>query len=140
VRRDGTARRWALPAAIIGGALTTAISAALASIGQNAPASVGQHAPASSAAFNQCAVCHSIDGSNGTGPTLQHLIGRKSGAVPGFRYSRAMKNAAIIWDEATLARYLTDPQELVPGNIMPFAGVADASQRAEIIAYLRTLR
>lgn len=130
--RRRTARRWALPAAIVGGALTTAISAALASIAQNAPAA--------SAAFNQCAVCHSVDGSNGTGPTLQHLIGRRSGTVPGFRYSRAMKNAAIIWDEATLARYLTNPQELVPGNIMPFAGVADAPQRADIIAYLRTLR
>ena len=122
------ARRWALPAAIIGGALTTAFS------------SSAQNAPAASAAFNQCAVCHSIDGSNGTGPTLQRLIGRRSGTVPGFRYSRAMKSAAIIWDDATLDRYLTNPQDLVPGNIMPFAGVAEAPQRANIIAYLRTLR
>jgi cytochrome c len=130
VRRGGTgvARRCALPAAIIGGALATAV------------ASIAQNTPAASAPFNQCAVCHSIDGNNGTGPTLQRLIGRRSGTVPGFRYSRAMKSAAIIWDEATLDRYLSNPQELVPGNIMPFAGVADAAQRAEIIAYLRTLR
>ncbi len=99
-----------------------------------------QNTPAASATFSQCAVCHSIDGSNGTGPTLLRLIGRKSGAVPGFRYSRAMKRAEIIWDEATLDRYLANPQELVPGNIMPFSGVADAQERADIIAYLRTLR
>jgi cytochrome c len=136
--RDGnSAARWrALPATIIGGALATAISAALAA----ALASIAQSRPAAGASFNQCAVCHSIDGSNGTGPTLQRIIGRRSGTVPGFRYSRAMKSAAIVWDEATLDRYLTDPQGLVPGNIMPFAGVADAAQRAEIIAYLGTLR
>ncbi|HWX32437.1 MAG TPA: c-type cytochrome [Steroidobacteraceae bacterium] len=136
--RDGNSRaRWcALPAAIIGGALATAAAA----IAQNTPAAIAQNTPAAGAPFNQCAVCHSIDGNNGTGPTLQHLIGRRSGTVPGFRYSRAMKSAAIVWDDATLDRYLTDPQELVPGNIMPFAGVADPAQRAEIIAYLRTLR
>jgi cytochrome c len=128
--RDGNSgARWcALPAAIIGGALATAAAA------------IAQNTPAAGAPFNQCAVCHSIDGNNGTGPTLQHLIGRRSGTVPGFRYSRAMKSAAIVWDDATLDRYLTDPQELVPGNIMPFAGVADPAQRAGIIAYLRTLR
>jgi cytochrome c len=121
------ARRWALPAAILGVALAAAVSP------------IAQTTPAASDAFSQCAVCHSIDGSNGTGPTLQRLIGRRSGTVPGFRYSRAMKSAAIVWDEAILDRYLTNPQELVPGNIMPFAGVADAAQRAEIIAYLKTL-
>jgi cytochrome c len=137
--RDGnSAARWcALPAAIIGGALATAT----ASMAQNTPAaSMAQNTPAASAPFNECAVCHSIDGSNGTGPTLQRLIGRRSGTVPGFRYSRAMKSAAIVWDDMSLDRYLTNPQELVPGNIMPFAGVADAAQRAEIVAYLRTLR
>jgi cytochrome c len=125
---NSAARRCALPAAIIGGVLAAATS------------SIAQNTPAASASFNQCAVCHSIDGSNGTGPTLQHLLGRRSGTVPGFRYSRAMKSAAIVWDEASLDRYLTNPQEFVPGNIMPFGGVADAPQRAEIIAYLRTLR
>ena len=95
---------------------------------------------AQSATFNQCAACHSVDGSNGTGPTLKGIIGRKSGTVPGFRYSRAMKGAAITWDEESLDRYLSNPQEVVPGNIMPFPGVTDAAQRADLIAYLKTLR
>ena len=105
-----------------------------------AAASVAQDAPAASAPFKQCAVCHSVDGSNGTGPTLRGILGRRSGTVPGFRYSRAMKSAAIVWDEGSLDRYLTDPQGLVPGNIMPFSGVPDDSERAEIIAYLKSLR
>jgi cytochrome c len=105
-----------------------------------AAASHAQDASAAGGPFNQCSVCHSVDGSNGTGPTLKGIVGRPSGAVPGFRYSRAMKAAAITWDEAALDRYLTDPQALVPGNVMPFSGVSDAAQRAAIIAYLKTLR
>jgi cytochrome c len=105
-----------------------------------AAASVAQEARSQSSAFSPCAACHSVDGSSGTGPSLKGVIGRTSGTAPGFRYSRAMKSAAITWDEASLDRYLANPQEVVPGNIMPFSGVADALQRAEIIAYLKTLR
>jgi cytochrome c len=111
---------------IIGGALITAATG----IAQN---------NSTNAAFLQCTVCHSIDGSNGTGPTLKGIVGRKSGSVPGFHYSRAMRNAALTWDAASLDRYLKDPQESIPGNVMPFSGVADGAQRAEIIAYLKSL-
>jgi cytochrome c2 len=69
-----------------------------------------------------------------------YCIGRRSGTVPGFRYSRAMKSAAITWDEGSLDRYLSNPQAFVPGNIMPLSGVSDGPQRAAIIAYLKTLR
>ena len=92
-----------------------------------------------SAPFAPCSVCHSVDGNNGTGPTLKGIVGRKSGSVAGFRYSHAMRSAAIIWDEVSLDRYLKDPQELIPGNVMPFSGIADSAQRAAIIAYLKTL-
>jgi cytochrome c2 len=68
------------------------------------------------------------------------IVGRKSGIFPGFRYSRALKNAGIIWDEKNLDAYLTDSQKLVPGNVMPFSGVADAKQRADLIAYLNTVK
>jgi cytochrome c len=105
-----------------------------------AVATRGQDTSAFSAPFNQCAACHSVDGTNGTGPTLKGIIGRKSGTVPGFRYSRAMKGAAIIWDEGSVDRYLSNPQDVVPGNIMPFSGIPDAAQRANLIAYLKTLR
>ena len=89
--------------------------------------------------FAQCSVCHSTDGSNGVGPTLRGVVGRKAGTVAGFRYSRAMKTADITWDEQHLTDYLADPQKIVPGNVMPFAGMTAAKQRADIVAYLRTL-
>jgi cytochrome c len=104
-----------------------------------AAASIAQNSTAPSTAFNSCEVCHSVDGINGTGPTLKGVVGRQSGTVPGFRYSRAMKSAGITWDDKSLDRYLADPQELVPGNVMPFSGIVDGAQRAAIIAYLKTI-
>ncbi len=90
--------------------------------------------------FAQCSVCHSTDGTNGVGPTLRGVVGRKAGTVAGFRYSRAMKAADITWDERHLTDYLADPQKEVPGNVMPFAGMSDVKQRADIVAYLVTLK
>lgn len=103
-------------------------------------ASRAQDTAAGRQVFAQCSVCHSVDGSNGTGPTLRGVVGRKAGTVTGFRYSRAMKAADITWDDRSLGDYLTDPQKVVPGNVMPFAGLADAKQRADVIAYLGTLK
>jgi cytochrome c len=91
-------------------------------------------------AFDQCAACHSTDGTNGTGPTLKGVFGRQSGMVVGFRYSRAMRGAGVTWDEKTLDQYLSNPQEFIEGNVMPFAGVPDPAERAAIIAYLRSLK
>jgi cytochrome c len=90
--------------------------------------------------YAQCAACHSIDGSARTGPTLKGIFGRKAGMVVGFRYSRAMQRANIVWDDKSLDAYLDRPQQEVPGNTMPFAGIADAKQRADLVAYLQTLR
>ncbi len=92
------------------------------------------------AAFAQCAACHSVTGSNGVGPSLKGIMGRKAGSFPGFRYSRAMKTYGKSWDKTNLAAYLANPQQAVPGNTMPFAGVPDASQRAAIVNYLATLK
>jgi cytochrome c len=92
------------------------------------------------AVFAQCAACHSVTGSNGVGPSLQGVIGRKAGTFPGFRYSRAMKSYGKVWDKTTLAAYLANPQQAVPGNTMPFAGVPDAAQRNAIITYLASVK
>jgi cytochrome c len=54
--------------------------------------------------------------------------------------SAALRGAEIIWDERSLDAFLTDPQKAVPSNVMPFSGIADAKQRADLIAYLKTLR
>ncbi len=98
-----------------------------------------QDASAGKGVFAQCAVCHSVDGSNGVGPSLQGIVGRNAGTFAGFRYSRAMKAANRTWDATTLDTYIADPQKAVPGNVMPFSGIPDAKQRADLIAYLKTL-
>jgi cytochrome c len=98
-----------------------------------------QDMPAGKAAFAQCGVCHSIDGSNSVGPSLKGIMGRKAGTAAGFRFSRGMRASNVVWNAKTLDQYLTDPQGLVPGNVMPFAGVLDSKTRAELIAYLASL-
>jgi cytochrome c len=103
-------------------------------------AAIAQDAVAGKKAFAQCSVCHSTDGTNGVGPTLQGIVGSKAGEVPGFRFSRAMKASNIMWDDKSLDAYLADPQKTIPGNVMPFSGLADAKERADLIAYLKTLK
>jgi len=90
--------------------------------------------------FANCAPCHATNADNGAGPGLGGLVGRKSGSVAGFRYSRAMKAANIVWDDKSLDSYLAAPQDAVPGNTMPFSGIVDAGERRDLIAYLETLK
>jgi cytochrome c len=87
-----------------------------------------------------CAACHAVQGAAALGPSLNGVLGRKSGSVPGFAYSRAMKSASITWDEKSLQAFLADPQKVVPGNRMPFAGVPEPSEATELVHYLKTLR
>lgn len=100
----------------------------------------GQAAVQPPKAWATCVACHAAQGTPSIGPTLQGVVGRKSGSVPGFGYSRAMKSANITWDDKSLASFIEDPQQAVPGNRMPFAGMSDPGEVAEIIAYLKTLR
>lgn len=89
--------------------------------------------------FRACAPCHSLEpGRNLTGPSLADLWGRKAGLFPGFdRYSDALKASGIVWDDRALDQWLTDPQRMVPGNQMPFAGIKDAGARADLLAFLK---
>lgn len=113
--------------------------AIVATIAIASPFAHAQDATAGKAVFAQCTACHSVDGSNGVGPSLQGVVGRKVGTFPGFRFSRAMKAAGTTWDATTLDGYIADPQKALPGNVMPFSGVPDAKQRTDLIAYLKTL-
>jgi cytochrome c len=71
------------------------------------------------------------------GPNLAGFMGKQSGLAEGFVFSAALSEAAITWDEATLDQWITSPSQLVPNTTMVFAGVNDAKQRADLIAYLR---
>jgi cytochrome c2 len=89
------------------------------------------------AVFEQCAACHSLDGSGDyDGPTLKDVVGRKAGSLEDYRYSAAMKRSDVVWDASTLDEYVADPQALIPGNRMAFAGIADKGERDDLIAFL----
>jgi cytochrome c len=90
--------------------------------------------------FKPCAACHATDHANRVGPGLEGLIGRKAGTVPSFDYSEAMKKSGIVWDAKILDAYLESPQKVVPGNRMPYAGLNDPTDRADLVAYLATLK
>jgi cytochrome c len=86
--------------------------------------------------FALCQACHTMDGENGVGPTLKGVVGRRAGALGEFRYSPAMRRASVVWDRASLESFMEDPQAVVRGNRMPFGGVEEARDRADIAAYL----
>lgn len=92
--------------------------------------------------FKKCMACHSAtDATNRVGPSLHGVVGRPAASVAGYNYSEAMKKKAAegtTWDEATLDTYLTKPQAYVPGTKMAFPGLANADDRANVIAYLKT--
>jgi cytochrome c len=88
--------------------------------------------------FEECATCHTLErGVNSVGPSLNGLFGRKAGEIADFRYSPALKKSGITWASQTLDTFIADPQKEVPGNRMPFAGMPDAGDRADLIAYLQ---
>lgn len=88
-----------------------------------------------------CAVCHSaMAGKNKIGPSLFAVIGRKAGSIADFVYSDAMKQSAIEWTPDKLDAYIENPKQLMPGNKMPFKGISEDQERADIIVYLNTLR
>jgi cytochrome c len=101
-----------------------------------------QDATAGQAVFkSQCGACHSpVKGRNVVGPSLFGVVGRHSGIIPNFHYSGANKASGLVWDTATLDRYLADPSGVVPGTFMTYPGLEDARKRSDVIAYLSTLQ
>ncbi len=91
--------------------------------------------------FQKCHACHNVQPPSGAdGPALAGVVGRASAALDDFRYSRPMTRANLTWDDATLDRYLAEPQSVVQGTRMAFDGLPGAADRADVIAYLKTLK
>jgi cytochrome c len=99
-------------------------------------------AAAGAAVFKaQCVACHTvIPGKTLVGPSLFGIIGRKTGSVEGFRYSTGNKSADLIWNAETLDPYLVSPRTVIPGTFMTYAGLKDDTKRADLIAYLESLK
>jgi cytochrome c len=85
--------------------------------------------------YSRCLACHALEYDR-VGPRHCGLLGRRAGKIPGFRYSDAMRRSKLTWDAKTLDRFLADPAKAVPGTTMTYAGVTDAKERADLIAWL----
>ena len=83
----------------------------------------------------RCTACHSIE-YNGAGPAHKGLLGRKAGSMPGFGYSKALRDSGVVWNEETLSRWLANPEAFIPGQRM-FVQTPEASDREDLIAYLK---
>jgi len=118
------------------------VLATVAMVGLTAGAARADGDPAlGKASFNKCAACHSIkEGENKIGPSLHGVVGRPSHSIEGFNYSEPMKAYNVTWDAPTLDHYLTDPRGVVPGTKMIFVGLKKDDERANVIAYLETLK
>ena len=91
--------------------------------------------------FNKCAACHSIKaGENKIGPSLHGVVGRPSHSIEGFSYSDAMKAYNVTWTDDELNKYLENPRGVVAGTKMIFVGLKKEDERANLIAYLDTLK
>jgi cytochrome c len=113
-------------------ALVTIMAAAIARADEGATAQGAK-------LFGACTACHSLaPDRNMTGPSLAGVWGRKAGSLKSFeRYSPALKGSDVVWGEETLDQWLRSPAGFIPGNSMTFAGISDARQRAELIAFLK---
>ncbi|MBM4192203.1 MAG: hypothetical protein FJ196_03990 [Gammaproteobacteria bacterium] len=88
--------------------------------------------------YIQCRACHDLQPNpvDKAGPNLSGIIGKRAGRVPEFGYSAALSASEIVWDRATLDRWIEKPGAVVPGNTMAFAGIANATDRAALVRYI----
>jgi cytochrome c len=110
-------------------------SLALVAALQVQPGAAAADAAHGAQVYKTCALCHSFE-KNGAGPKHAGVVGRTAGTVPDYRYSPALQKSGIVWDDATLDKWLADPQALVPGTKM-FFNVERAQDRADVIEYLK---
>jgi len=89
-------------------------------------------------AWVQCRACHTIEkgAANKIGPNLFGVVGRSAGRLEGFNYSPALKGSGLVWDRATLDRWVTRPNAVLKGHRMVFIGIPDAERRTALIDYL----
>lgn len=88
---------------------------------------------------NSCRTCHSLKaGDNRLGPSLHGIVGAKAAQSKGYAYSQSLRQSGLTWTEATLERWIENPEAVVPNNNMkPYNGLADAEVRKKIVEFLK---
>ncbi len=113
--------------------------AATAAAGEDYASFTGD-AAAGKRVFVKCLACHVVtEGQNRVGPSLYGIVGRPAGSIPKFAYSAANKNSGIVWTEDVMFAYLKNPQAYIPGTKMVFPGLPAGKDRADVIAYLKSV-
>jgi len=115
--------------------LKACVSALLAVMFCGSPAKAAGDAARGEVLYQGCQDCHSID-KNDVGPMHKGVVGRTAGTVPGYNYSPALRNSKIVWTEENLDKWLTNPQDFIPGTKM-FFQVKNPQDRADLIAFLK---
>lgn len=90
---------------------------------------------------NNCRTCHSIkEGDNRLGPSLHNIYGAKAGSSSGYKnYSQALASSGVVWDDATLDKFIENPQQVIPNNNMkPYSGINDPALRKRIVDFLKS--
>jgi cytochrome c len=127
--------RWALILSVAG---TVLLSAAVLPVSASA-APVGKDAVRGRAIYEaKCSACHSVD-ENRVGPKHMGVLGRKAGSVNGYEYSDALRQSRIVWTQANLTQWLTEPEKLIPGQKMGYR-LGLAQERADVVRFLSTLK
>jgi cytochrome c len=88
---------------------------------------------------NSCRTCHSLKADdNRLGPSLHGIVGAKAGQSTGYAYSQSLRQSGVTWNEATLERWIENPEAVIPNNNMkPYSGLADAAVRKKIVEFLK---
>ena len=86
--------------------------------------------------FKKCVSCHSFT-KNKIGPSLGDIFDKKAGSVKGFKYSKAMKNSDIVWNDCSLDKFLKKPRKYIRGTKMRFSGIKKESHRKALIEYIK---
>ncbi len=120
--------------------LVTGATAAIVALALAAGAAQAADVKKGKKVFNKCKACHTVKkgGAKKIGPNLYGVVGRKAAMIEGFKYSSAMKESGLTWDEATLDKFLKKPKKMVKKTKMSFAGLRKDKQRANVIAYLKS--
>lgn len=106
----------------------------------NTPALAEGNIKAGKKIFKKCKACHDVkEGKNKVGPSLHNIVGATAGNVEGFKYSKALKESGVVWDEENLRAFVTKPKKLIPGNRMAFAGLKKEKQIDDLLAYLNSV-